>query len=329
MNNVYLRGCEATYLEPLLGSSDFCEKPPPNERRFLRESDLVVYEDHMSETSLGTGTPMRDSATEESNEADFANVGISNRRGLGGGGRGVSNQGPYPAGVKNRNLGGPDASFNRGTEGSAGSLVIHIRSGDIFLPRNAIIMEPNFAGFGQVRVRAKDDNRVVSFSGVFCCGAWHVGTYGSRERTRGWLWYLMHRAKNVILLPTYVCNDGIGLRSSLGSWVHGWYRHRGFGLLRDEYIYPTFVSFCRPSRFRRALPLARARLLFAAHIYATQPPLQFYLWAIASQPWSDVSIITFSPNPKELNPTFAALETMQLSGLLGPNVDVHKVCFGR
>lgn len=56
-----------------------------------------------------------------------------------------------------------------------------------------------------------------------------------------------------------------------------------------------------------------------------QPPLQFYLRAIASQPWSDVTIITFALDPVELNPTFAALEMMQLSGLLGPNVAMHKV----
>lgn len=53
--------------------------------------------------------------------------------------------------------------------------------------------------------------------------------------------------------------------------------------------------------------------------------MQFYLRAIASQPWSDVTIITFSLNPKDLNPTYAALEMMQRSGALGPNVVMHKV----
>lgn len=164
MNNVYLRGCEALYLEPLLGSSDFCEKPPANERRFLRESDLKGYEEHIPEkTSLLTGASMKYSATKEKEYADIADAVLSNRRGLGGGGRGGYYQRPYP-GVKIRNLGGPDASFRGGAEGSAGSLVIHIRSGDIFLPRNAKIMEPNFAGFGQVRVQ---DDGVVWLSG-FC-----------------------------------------------------------------------------------------------------------------------------------------------------------------
>lgn len=56
-----------------------------------------------------------------------------------------------------------------------------------------------------------------------------------------------------------------------------------------------------------------------------QPPLQYYLRVIASQPWSDVAIITFALDSEELNPTFAVLEMMQLSGALGPNVAMHKV----
>ncbi|CAN0342498.1 unnamed protein product, partial [Hapterophycus canaliculatus] len=55
-----------------------------------------------------------------------------------------------------------------------------------------------------------------------------------------------------------------------------------------------------------------------------QPPLQFYLHAISSQPWSDVTILTFSPTKEQLNPTFAALEMMQQTGLLGPHVVTHK-----
>lgn len=72
-------------------------------------------------------------------------------------------------------------------------------------------------------------------------------------------------------------------------------------------------------------PPAPSDLTVGAPALIAQPPLQFYLRAIASQPWSDVTIITFARNPAELNPTFAALEMMNRSGLLGPNVAMHKV----
>lgn len=70
-------------------------------------------------------------------------------------------------------------------------------------------------------------------------------------------------------------------------------------------------------------------LCFHCSGFFSQPPLEFYLRAIASQPWSDVSVITFSRRPDTVNPTFAALEMMQRSGLLGPNVVTHKVGFPR
>jgi len=66
-------------------------------------------------------------------------------------------------------------------------------------------------------------------------------------------------------------------------------------------------------------PFARCRT------FRAQPPLQFYLRAIASQPWSDVSIITYAHRPGTVNPTFSALEMIQRTGLLGPNVVMHKV----
>lgn len=172
---VYVRGCEAKYLEPLLGSSDFCEKPPASDRRFLRESEKDENQDVMpEEPSLRTGTSPRFFASEQRKPADHAKVVHNSHRGLGGGAkRSSSDQGPHP-GVTNRNLGDPYTSFGRGSKGSAGSLVIHIRSGDIFLPRNAIIMEPNFPGFGQVIAKTS----VVRCLG--CCGTRHVETYESR-----------------------------------------------------------------------------------------------------------------------------------------------------
>ncbi|CAM9527243.1 unnamed protein product [Hapterophycus canaliculatus] len=73
--------------------------------------------------------------------------------------------------------------------------------------------------------------------------------------------------------------------------------------------------------FRALLPgKTRSRDFFSFG----QPPLEFYLRAIASRPWSDVTILTFSLEPEELNPTFAALEMLGQTGMLGPNVTAHK-----
>lgn len=57
-----------------------------------------------------------------------------------------------------------------------------------------------------------------------------------------------------------------------------------------------------------------------------KPPLQFFLGAIASAQWSDVSIITSLPGKALINPTFTALELLHEAGLLGSNVTLHKVC---
>lgn len=56
-----------------------------------------------------------------------------------------------------------------------------------------------------------------------------------------------------------------------------------------------------------------------------KPPLQFFLEAIATEPWSDVSILTFADEEAHVNPTFTALQLFQRTGLLGPNVAVYKV----
>lgn len=141
MNRVYLRGCEAKYLEPLIGGADFCEKPPASDRRFLGERDEQEE----------PGTAPRFPASEERKQADHAKAVLNSRKGLGGGGRsGVSDQGSHP-GMANRNLRDPDTKFGLGAQGSAGSLVIHVRSGDIFMPINAERMKPSFFAYGQVR----------------------------------------------------------------------------------------------------------------------------------------------------------------------------------
>ena len=68
--------------------------------------------------------------------------------------------------------------------------------------------------------------------------------------------------------------------------------------------------------FSLALPLV---------ILGMKPPLKFFLKAIAHKAWSDVSIITSAMYPRFMNPTYAALETLNGMGLLGPNVVLHNV----
>lgn len=136
MNRVYLRGCEAKYLEQLLGGADFCEKPPETGRRSLGESD---------EQEVGGVRP------KEGKRIDRTK-GLNGRGSRIGGGsrRGVAGQGSRP-GVTTRSLVDPDVHFGRHGNGDAGSLVIHIRSGDIFSPINAERMKVSFPAYGQVR----------------------------------------------------------------------------------------------------------------------------------------------------------------------------------
>ncbi|CAM9683830.1 unnamed protein product [Ascophyllum nodosum] len=62
----------------------------------------------------------------------------------------------------------------------------------------------------------------------------------------------------------------------------------------------------------------------SAMIKAGQPPLQFYLKAIKSRQWFEVSIITYASSNGLLNPTYTALEAMNQQGQLGPNVNFLK-----
>lgn len=124
MNRVYLRGCEAKYLQPLFGAPDFCENRPPENTRRRLEGEL----------------------------------------GYGGGGRGAPT------------LTMPGAAASDGEGGGAGSLVIHIRSGDIFLPKNAERLKRDFLGYGQVRMSSEESLPTLSncvppsFRNVGCVG---------------------------------------------------------------------------------------------------------------------------------------------------------------
>ncbi len=143
---MYLRGCEAEYLEPLFGTTDFCENPPASDGgggRRLREGgpeehDLddraVKFElPPASVTSPRTRPPATKSKKERTNRTT-----AKGRRKLEG----------------EAGLGEPTLSLATGTPGTggAGSLVIHIRSGDIFAPLLEKKAAMAFPGYGQVRV---------------------------------------------------------------------------------------------------------------------------------------------------------------------------------
>lgn len=64
--------------------------------------------------------------------------------------------------------------------------------------------------------------------------------------------------------------------------------------------------------------------LFCSPVFP-QPPLEFYLLAIASQKWEKITILTAASQPEQLNPSYLALETMARSGVLGENVVSFKV----
>lgn len=156
MNRVYLRGCEAKYLEPLLGTSNICQNPPASGGRFLQNNDSLDQDHHVrpEKSSLYDGRPQRFPSPEEKEQEQGGNAEedvLNGRRGrLGGGKEDFSGKRPH-LGLTNRDLSETEPSVVvRGTDGSAGSLVIHIRSGDIFLPRNIPKLKHSFHTYGQV-----------------------------------------------------------------------------------------------------------------------------------------------------------------------------------
>lgn len=151
MNRVYLRGCEAKYLEPLLSTSDFCEKPPANSRRLDQDADGA--ERHAKhQMAPGTSgalaeTPLRMPASDSTRAAVVNSRTRLRQSGSYVGGPGLSLS-TKPRGDDDRTI---RSRFDRDAKGGAGSLVIHIRSGDIFLTRNVERMKIPFPGYGQVR----------------------------------------------------------------------------------------------------------------------------------------------------------------------------------
>lgn len=151
MNRVYLRGCEAKYLESLLGGTNFCEKAPETRRRVLGESD-----EH-EEVGVRSGQERL------GDDAKLLNGPAG--RASGRGRRGGADQGKHPE-VATRRLSDPNFKLRNDANGSAGSLVIHIRSGDIFSPANAVKMKASFPAYGQVRELAIVCGREVARSSL-------------------------------------------------------------------------------------------------------------------------------------------------------------------
>ena len=140
MNRVYLRGCEVRYLEPLFGTSDFCEKPPAGGGRLLREGIAEAHnfddpaERNDPPSASVTGPRSRQPARRLNKHLEKGTTKNSRRR-LGG----------------ESTVAGPSLSMPTSEPpGSAGSLVIHIRSGDIFDPLLERKAKMAFPGYGQV-----------------------------------------------------------------------------------------------------------------------------------------------------------------------------------
>lgn len=156
MNRVYLRGCEAKYLEPLLGTSDFCEKKPASSRRLDQSGGDT--EDRPGQEVPGAsgaaalaGTPPRIPASDSARS-----TARSSRTSL----RQSSSSTEGPDLSLSTKTGGYDGDnvsggCDRDAEGSAGSLVIHMRSGDIFRPSTTSRAKGSFwlHTMGQVRRR--------------------------------------------------------------------------------------------------------------------------------------------------------------------------------
>lgn len=56
-----------------------------------------------------------------------------------------------------------------------------------------------------------------------------------------------------------------------------------------------------------------------------QPPLEFFLRAMGTHKWDDVTILTSLGSPAAPNPTYSALEALNGAGVLGSNVRLFHV----
>lgn len=158
MNRVYLRGCEAKYFEPLLDTSDFCENPPASSRRLGRNGDEDAGGRHEGQDVPGlpaahAETPPRTPASNTKRAALLSSRTRLRQSSSDSEGPGLNmstkpeTPGDYDDIIRSSSS---SSSVDRDATGGAGSLVIHIRSGDIFLPLNAERMKYSFPGFGQV-----------------------------------------------------------------------------------------------------------------------------------------------------------------------------------
>lgn len=220
MNRVYLRGCEAAYLEPLLGTEgfDYCPKPAATHGRRLSNDNYGRRDAGTETTSFINGVSSR--VTKEASESLLAaaragpgaappsgikqadhlsddrshdrrhssgsdmiavesdrrerrsnrvrskdkraartvdDAVLGGRRRLGeaehGGGEILANGEGHPS-LKSphlvENVGLHSGMSSTREPGSAGSLVIHIRSGDIFLNEVLERSRADFLGYGQV-----------------------------------------------------------------------------------------------------------------------------------------------------------------------------------
>ncbi|CAM9663704.1 unnamed protein product [Scytosiphon promiscuus] len=268
MNRVYVRGCEAAYLEPLLGAESFgyCPDPAANSGRRLSKNDGQPRGDMLTAiatTSLvtkdvGTGASEAKSPEVTSSraaEADPSSDTLNVDR------------------VRDSRVRDNDTEEVRGSESSRNGV----------MPRN-------------VRAPGVDEGAADGRRRLRAGGEWDGELLADGGRKPGSTYATVDDDGDDMHTSMY----GVRKRGSAGSLVIH---------IRSGDIFRPVKPGRTPSR---------------SFLSYGQPPLTFYLRAIASQPWSDVTILTFSLTPEKVNPAFTALEMMQQTGMLGPNVVTHK-----
>ncbi|CAM9853944.1 unnamed protein product [Scytosiphon promiscuus] len=276
MNRVYVRGCEAAYLEPLLSTESFSYCPNP--AAAIHGRRLSEGGGHRDTAVAGT-TPNRVSPSTEDAARALTGEGretVALPTTDAGAGASVGLTRPDPSsGIRGHQdrprpaRAAEDGSVNRRKDGAL--------SGDT---------KATAAHEAALNRRRRLGATRESGGELSADGGPQLGLTSSEVGDNG--------------EEVYPVVSGVEKRGTAGSLVIH---------IRSGDIFRALEPGRRPSR---------------GFLSYGQPPLQFYLRAIASQPWSDVTILTYCPLPEQLNPTFAALEMMQHAGMLGPNVVTHK-----
>ncbi|CAM9677107.1 unnamed protein product [Scytosiphon promiscuus] len=279
MNRVYVRGCEAAYLEPILGAERFgyCEKPAAAiDRRVLdnrSRQDPGAAPTTSQPPSIDTGSV----ATSDESQTAIPITDAGAPAAESGSSLRASSRIEKPFFLVDKD----DDSDNA-------FRVHHTPLGEEGSSRNSNVSTRDVQA-SRASKATLDSRSTLRAVGE---GDGELSSGGRQELGVKTLWVEGGDDKRIL--------SRIGERGTAGSLVIH---------IRSGDIFYSFGPDKEPGR---------------AFLSYGQPPLQFYLHVIASQPWSDVTILTSGSRPHLLNPTYVALQTLQQTGLLGPNVVLHK-----